>query len=461
MRQRLGIAGGAAARPAAAAARRADDRPGPGRHARHARARATARRRGHHRAALQPPDGRGRGAVRPRGDRPPRPRDLRGRARRAARDAAGALRAAHHRRRARRAGRARASRASATCVATPDGAAPARRRGGGRGARRSRSRRRASASARSCRARRRSRSCSSALTEGERVERPRPAARERRARTRRGADAAASLTVYRWELRKLRAQKRTYIGLGAAVARPADLHRRAARLQSGGPERHPVRPLRARVRPGHPARPAALRLDLAVPAGHLARGRRHRRRRGPQRHAEDDPHPLGRPLADLRRQGRSRRSPTRSPRCCSSRVVARSSAARSSGLQPAHYPVGHAVSVGRGLAAGRRQPRATSMPMLAIAAIALLLSTVTRNSAAAVVGTLMISLIMQLLGIISRRSASCSPTCSRRSSTPGRACCASRSTGRRSRAALGVGGLRGRALAAALLVFLRRDVAGG
>ena len=41
-------------------------------------------------------------------------------------------------------------------------------------------------------------------------------------------------TVYRWELRKLRAQKRTYLGLGAAVARAADLRRRAARRRSGG-----------------------------------------------------------------------------------------------------------------------------------------------------------------------------------------------------------------------------------
>ena len=38
------------------------------------------------------------------------------------------------------------------------------------------------------------------------------------------------------------------------------------------------------------------------------------------------------------------------------------------------------------------------MPILAIACIGLLLSTVTRNSAAAVVGTLMVSLLMQLIG---------------------------------------------------------------
>ena len=64
------------------------------------------------------------------------------------------------------------------------------------------------------------------------------------------------------------------------------------------------------------------------------------------------------------------------------------------------------------------------LPMLAIACIGLLLSTVTRNSAAAVVGTLMISLLMQLLGIIPGARRSCTRTCSAPSSTPGRACCA-------------------------------------
>ena len=41
------------------------------------------------------------------------------------------------------------------------------------------------------------------------------------------------------------------------------------------------------------------------------------------------------------------------------------------------------------------------LPTMAVASLAILLSTVTRNSAAAVVATLMLSLIMQLLGIIS------------------------------------------------------------
>ena len=41
-------------------------------------------------------------------------------------------------------------------------------------------------------------------------------------------------TVYRWELRKLRAQKRTYLGLGAAAAVPV-IFVVATSLRGGGP----------------------------------------------------------------------------------------------------------------------------------------------------------------------------------------------------------------------------------
>ena len=62
------------------------------------------------------------------------------------------------------------------------------------------------------------------------------------------------------------------------------------------------------------------------------------------------------------------------------------------------------ISVGRGLALIGAGGLAYFMPMIAVASIALLLSTLSRNSAAAVVGTLMISLIMQLLGAINALS---------------------------------------------------------
>ena len=74
MRQRLGIARRAPAPAAAAAARRADHRPRPGRHARHARPRPPPRRRGDHDPALEPPAQRGRGALQPRRDHPQGPR---------------------------------------------------------------------------------------------------------------------------------------------------------------------------------------------------------------------------------------------------------------------------------------------------------------------------------------------------------------------------------------------------
>ena len=44
----------------------------------------------------------------------------------------------------------------------------------------------------------------------------------------------SAATVYRWELRKLRSQKRTYLGLGAAVAVPI-IFVVATSLRGGGP----------------------------------------------------------------------------------------------------------------------------------------------------------------------------------------------------------------------------------
>jgi ABC-2 type transport system permease protein len=71
------------------------------------------------------------------------------------------------------------------------------------------------------------------------------------------------------------------------------------------------------------------------------------------------------------------------------------------GFDPLVSLSGTHVPVGRGLVLIGGATLAYFVPMIALAAIALLLSTVTRNSAAAVVGTLMFSLILQLLGVIS------------------------------------------------------------
>ena len=47
-----------------------------------------------------------------------------------------------------------------------------------------------------------------------------------------------ALTVYRWELRKLRFQKRTYLGLGAAVVVPL-IFVTAVAAQPAGPRTSP------------------------------------------------------------------------------------------------------------------------------------------------------------------------------------------------------------------------------
>ena len=70
------------------------------------------------------------------------------------------------------------------------------------------------------------------------------------------------------------------------------------------------------------------------------------------------------------------------------------------GFDPVTLLSGTTVSTGRGLALLGAGTLAYLLPVVGIAAIALLLSTVTRNSAAAVVGTLMASILMQVLGAL-------------------------------------------------------------
>ena len=71
------------------------------------------------------------------------------------------------------------------------------------------------------------------------------------------------------------------------------------------------------------------------------------------------------------------------------------------GFEPVTLLSGTRVSTGHGIALIGAGTLTYLMPVLAIACIALLLSTITRNSAAAVVGALMTSLLMQVLGALS------------------------------------------------------------
>ena len=205
-------------------------------------------------------------------------------------------------------------------------------------------------------------------------------------------------TIYAWELRKLRAQKRTYIGLGAAILVPL-VFIFALLTSNGGPEEIPF---------GRYVRDSGLAIPLvamffgsiwffplvtALVSGDIVA-------------AEDG-------------NGTLKTILTRSAerwQIFAAKVLAALSYTFAAlllylvvglvvgglvyGFNPLVSLSGTHISVGRGLILTGAGGLAYFMPMIAVASIALLLSTLSRNSAAAVVGTLMISLIMQLLGAI-------------------------------------------------------------
>jgi ABC-2 type transport system permease protein len=209
-------------------------------------------------------------------------------------------------------------------------------------------------------------------------------------------------TIYAWELRKLRAQRRTYIGLGAAVLVPL-VFIFALLTSNGGPEEIPF---------GRYVRDSGLAIPLvsmffgsiwffplvtALVSGDIVA-------------AEDG-------------NGTLKTILTRSAerwQIFAAKVLAALSYTFVAlllymlvglvigglvyGFNPLVSLSGTHISVGRGLALTAAGGLAYFVPMIAVASIALLLSTLSRNSAAAVVGTLMISLIMQLLGAINALS---------------------------------------------------------
>jgi len=206
-------------------------------------------------------------------------------------------------------------------------------------------------------------------------------------------------TVYTWELRKLAAQKRTYIGLGCALLVPL-IFIATLLADDGGPEGIPF---------GDYVRESGLAIPLvglffgafwffplvtALVAGDIVA-------------AEDG-------------NGTLKTILTRSVdrwQIFVGKVLAAFTYAFAAlalyvgvglvlggifwGFNPLVSLSGTEISLGRSLLLVGGAMLAYLPPTLAIASIAILLSTVTRNSAAAVVATLMLSLIMQLLGIVS------------------------------------------------------------
>jgi ABC-2 type transport system permease protein len=206
-------------------------------------------------------------------------------------------------------------------------------------------------------------------------------------------------TVYRWELRKLRSQKRTYLGLGAAIVVPL-LFVGAVVARSGDGPRD--------VAFGRYIHDTGLAVPLvlllfgsiwmfplitALVAGDIVASEDHNGTLKTilTRSVERGHIFAGKLLAALTYAIVA---------LLLMGTVAVVAGSLASGFDPLTTLSGTRVSATRALGLVGASLLVYLIPLLTIACIGLLLSTITRNSAAAVVGTLMTSLLMQLLGIL-------------------------------------------------------------
>ncbi len=209
---------------------------------------------------------------------------------------------------------------------------------------------------------------------------------------------SGALVVYRWELRKLLSQKRTYLGLGAAVAVPL-IFVVALALQKGQPND---------VAFGRYVRESGLAIPLvlllfgsiwlfplitALVAGDIIASEHHNGTmktiftrsldRG-QIFAGKAATAFTYALAALLAMG----------------VTAVVAGTIKSGFRPLVDLSGTRVPPSKALGLVAASFAVYMLPLIAIVCFGLLLSALTRNSAAAVVGTLMFALLMQLIGIL-------------------------------------------------------------
>ena len=205
-------------------------------------------------------------------------------------------------------------------------------------------------------------------------------------------------TIYRWELRKLRAQKRTYLGLGAAAMVPI-IFVVALVTQNGGPND---------VAFGRYVHDTGLAIPLvlllfgsvwmfplitALVAGDIV--------------AAEDRHDTLKTIL-TRSVERQQIFAAKVLAAFSyavlaifvTGVVALSAGILASGFNPIISLSGTRVSASSGLGLVWASLGIYLLPILSIACIGLLFSTVFRNSGAAIVGTLMFSLLVQLIGIL-------------------------------------------------------------
>ncbi len=211
--------------------------------------------------------------------------------------------------------------------------------------------------------------------------------------------------VYRWELRKLLAQKRTYIGLGAAVAVPLIfVIALVADNRGDGPDGLPFGEF---VRETGFAVPLVclafgafwlLPLITALVAGDIVA-------------TEDQNGTLKTILTRSVERwqvfaGKVLAALTYTAALLLLYVgIALVAGGLIWGFDPLTTLSGTTIDPGRALLLTGAGTLAYLLPMSAIAAIGVLLSTLTRNSAAAVVGTLMVSIFVQIVGSISALDA--------------------------------------------------------
>jgi ABC-2 type transport system permease protein len=204
--------------------------------------------------------------------------------------------------------------------------------------------------------------------------------------------------VYRWEITKLLAQKRTYLGLGAAILVPI-IFVVVLVLQTGGPNDVP---LGRYIRDTGLAVPFVvlffmsiwgLPLITALVAGDIVA-------------SETQNGTLKTILTRSRDRGEIFAGKALATATYTVAVVVAMAlvglvaGSIAWGLHPLTSLSGTTVSAGHGLLLLLASLAIYVLPLMGIAAFGVLLSTVTRNSAAAVVGTLMWALFMQLLGVL-------------------------------------------------------------
>jgi len=204
--------------------------------------------------------------------------------------------------------------------------------------------------------------------------------------------------VYRWEIAKLLAQKRTYLGLGTAVAVPI-IFVVVLVLRSGGPNDVP---LGRYIRDTGLAVPFVvlffmsiwgLPLITALVAGDIVASETHN---GTLKTILTRSRERGEVFA-----GKTLATATYTLTLVFAMgLVGLAAGSIAWGFRPLTSLSGTKVSAGHGLVLLLASLAVYALPLAGIAAFGVLLSTVTRNSAASVVGALMWALLMQLLGVL-------------------------------------------------------------